>query len=64
MEFATFIYFLTASILLTLAPGPDNLYLLTKSLSEGSKSGIIFAAGLASGIILLLYKIHPLHLRH
>lgn len=51
MEFATFIYFLTASILLTLAPGSDNLYLLTKSLSEGSKSGIILAAGLASGII-------------
>ena len=51
MEFATFIYFLTASILLTLAPGPDILYLLTKSLSEGSKSGIILAAGLVSGII-------------
>ena len=51
MEFATFIYFLTASILLTLAPGPDNLYLLTKSLSDGAKSGVILAAGLVSGII-------------
>lgn len=51
MEFATFIYFLTASILLTLAPGPDNLYLLTKSLSDGAKSGVILAAGLISGII-------------
>ena len=51
MEFATFIYFLMASILLTLAPGPDNLYLLTKSLSDGAKSGVILAAGLVSGII-------------
>ena len=51
MELSTFIYFLTASILLTLAPGPDNLYLLTKSLSDGAKSGVILAAGLASGII-------------
>ena len=51
MELSTFFYFLTASILLTLAPGPDNLYLLTKSLSDGAKSGVILAAGLASGII-------------
>ena len=51
MDFATFIYFLSASILLTLAPGPDNLYLLTKSLSSGAKCGVVLAAGLASGII-------------
>ena len=51
MESSTFLYFLTASILLTLAPGPDNLYLLTKSLSDGAKSGIILAGGLASGIV-------------
>lgn len=51
MESATFFYFLTASILLTLAPGPDNLYLLTKSLSSGAKSGVILSAGLVSGIV-------------
>ena len=51
MESSTFIYFLTASILLTLAPGPDILYLLTKSLSDGAKAGIILACGLASGIV-------------
>ena len=51
MESSTFIYFLTASILLTLAPGPDILYLLTKSLSDGAKAGIILACGLVSGII-------------
>ena len=51
MEGSTFGYFLTASILLTLAPGPDILYLLTKSLSDGTKAGIIWACGLVSGIV-------------
>lgn len=51
MESSTFVYFLTASILLTLAPGPDILYLLTKSLADGAKSGIVLAAGLVSGIV-------------
>ncbi len=51
MEPSTFIYFLTASILLTLAPGPDILYLLTKSLADGAKSGVVLAAGLVSGIV-------------
>ena len=44
-------YFLAASILLTLAPGPDILYLLTKSLSDGAKAGIALACGLVSGIV-------------
>ena len=34
MELNTVIYFLTASVLLTLAPGPDNMYLLAKSLAK------------------------------
>jgi len=51
LESSTFLYFLTASILLTLAPGPDILYLLTKSLADGAKSGIILACGLVSGIV-------------
>ena len=51
MEGGTFFYFLTASILLTIAPGPDILYLLTKSLASGAKCGIMLAAGLSSGIV-------------
>ena len=50
METSTFLYFLLTSILLTLAPGPDILYLLAKSLADGTKSGIILACGLVSGI--------------
>ena len=44
-------YFLAASVLLTLAPGPDNMYLLTKSLADGARTGIVLAAGLVSGIL-------------
>lgn len=51
LETGTFFYFLTASVLLTIAPGPDILYLLTKSLASGAKCGIILAAGLVSGIV-------------
>ena len=51
MEINTLFYFLTASVLLTLAPGPDNLYLLAKSLASGAKSGVFLSAGLASGIV-------------
>lgn len=51
MEINTILYFLTASILLTLAPGPDNMYLLAKSLASGARSGVALSAGLASGIV-------------
>ena len=51
MELNTIIYFLTASVLLTLAPGPDNMYLLAKSLASGAKSGVALSGGLASGIV-------------
>lgn len=51
MEIDTLLYFLTASVLLTLAPGPDNMYLLAKSLASGARSGVALSAGLASGIV-------------
>ena len=51
MEINTLFYFLTASMVLTLAPGPDNMYLLAKSLASGAKSGVALSAGLASGIV-------------
>lgn len=51
MEISGLGYFLAASVLLTLAPGPDNMYLLTKSLADGARTGIVLAAGLVSGIL-------------
>ena len=51
MNTATLSYFLLTSALLTLAPGPDVMYLLAKSLSDGAKSGIALAGGLSSGVV-------------
>lgn len=52
MEMQQLFYFVSASALLTLAPGPDILYLLAKSLSGGARSGLVLAAGLCSGLIV------------
>ena len=51
MDLSTLSGFLLASALLTLAPGPDIMYLLAKSLADGAKSGVALAAGLVSGIL-------------
>ena len=37
MDLSTFLYFLIASMLLTIAPGPDIMYLLAKSLADGQE---------------------------
>lgn len=44
--------FLTASVLLTLSPGPDIMYVLVQSLSKGIRAGILTTLGLVSGIII------------
>ena len=51
MDTSTLFYFLLTSALLTLAPGPDIMYLLAKSLADGAKSGVALASGLASGVL-------------
>ena len=44
--------FVLASILLNLTPGSDTIYILTRSIGEGFKSGIMSAFGILSGIFL------------
>lgn len=44
--------FLGASILLTIAPGPDNIYVLVQGITNGKKAGIILTCGLVSGILI------------
>jgi len=44
--------FLIASVALTVSPGPDILYVLTQSISNGKKYGIATSAGLVSGIFV------------
>ena len=45
--------FLMASILITMSPGPDILYVLNLSVFESKKAAIILATGLVSGILIL-----------
>jgi threonine/homoserine/homoserine lactone efflux protein len=42
--------FLLAAMMLTLAPGPDNLYVLTRGVAQGRKAGLVAALGFASGL--------------
>ncbi len=46
------ILFLTASMLLTISPGPDIVYVLVQSMANGKKAGIITSLGLVSGIMV------------
>lgn len=43
--------FLSFSIVLTLAPGPDNLYVITRGISQGRKAALAAAAGFACGCL-------------
>ncbi len=43
--------FLVASALLTLAPGPDILYVLTRGIAQGRAAGVAAALGFATGCI-------------
>lgn len=51
MDTSIIISFIISSILLTLSPGPDIIYVLTQSIGNGKQSGIALAAGLVTGII-------------
>lgn len=46
------ISFLIASVILTLSPGPDIIYVLVKSMSKGKKAGIMLSLGLVSGVLV------------
>ena len=43
--------FISAAVLLTLMPGPDILFVITQSITRGRKAGMVFAAGLCTGLI-------------
>lgn len=48
----TLVLFSTASFLLALAPGPDNIFVLTQSALKGRLVGIIVTLGLCTGLII------------
>jgi len=44
--------FLIAAMTLTLAPGPDNIYVLMRAVAQGRAAGLTAAAGFCSGLLL------------
>ncbi len=48
----TLMQFFLASIALGLAPGPDNIYVLTQSVAQGRNAGIVVTLGLCTGLVL------------
>ena len=52
MDIGIIFSFLAASIILTLLPGPDNIYVITESIISGRKKGIAIAIGLALGVVV------------
>ncbi|WP_299522852.1 LysE family translocator [uncultured Lutibacter sp.] len=52
MNYEIILSFIGASMLLTLMPGPDIIYVLVQSVTNGKKYGIATSFGLVSGIII------------
>lgn len=50
MTTATLLAFLAASMGLTIAPGPDNLFVLSQGIARGRRPAIITALGMCSGV--------------
>ncbi|GMV95202.1 MAG: lysine transporter LysE [Candidatus Hydrogenedentota bacterium] len=51
-DFSTFVIFTCASVVLTLAPGPDIIFLIAQGVSKGRRAGFSTAMGLASGCLV------------
>ncbi len=50
MTLSTLLCVLGASMALTIAPGPDNIFVLTQGIARGRKPAIVTALGMCSGI--------------
>ena len=51
-ETTQLLLFVGASFLLCLAPGPDNIYVLTQGMTKSKKAAIVTTLGLCSGLII------------
>ncbi|WP_010676749.1 LysE family translocator [Bacillus timonensis] len=52
MDLLSVISFLGAAIVLTLMPGPDNLFTLAQSIAKGKNAGIFTTLGLCTGLLV------------
>jgi threonine/homoserine/homoserine lactone efflux protein len=51
MEISSIVYLLISAVLLTLMPGPDIIFVITASITQGRKSGIFTSLGLCTGLL-------------
>jgi len=52
MDIGSILSFLGVAVLLTLMPGPDNLFILAQSIAKGKQAGIATSLGLCTGLIV------------
>ncbi|GGI15176.1 LysE family translocator [Gottfriedia solisilvae] len=52
MDLTIYLSFIGVSLLLIIAPGPDNIFVMAQSISYGKKEGIATAFGLCSGVTI------------
>jgi threonine/homoserine/homoserine lactone efflux protein len=52
LDLQTILTFSLASVLLALAPGPDNIFVLTQSALHGKRAGLATTAGLMNGVLV------------
>lgn len=52
LDLETILTFFTASLLLALAPGPDNIFVLTQSVVHGKSAGMVTTLGLITGVLV------------
>jgi threonine/homoserine/homoserine lactone efflux protein len=49
---ATLAVFLAATLALNISPGPDMLYVISRSLEQGRKAGVVSALGIGAGTLV------------
>lgn len=52
MDIETLLTFTLASTLLSLAPGPDNIFVLMQSALHGARAGLLVTLGLCTGLVV------------
>jgi threonine/homoserine/homoserine lactone efflux protein len=52
IEFDVLLLFFSASVLLGLSPGPDNLFVMAQSAQHGRGAGLIVTLGLCTGLLV------------
>lgn len=52
IPFDVLVLFITASVALAIAPGPDNIFVLTQSALHGRRAGVLITLGLCTGLLV------------